>query len=300
MDISYFVVFLLVYFLLLLPYFTVIYFRNKSRNQQIDYRLKTLNRIKIENGIGKSAPAPVQQVPPSRVNLQNFLLYVVLPIPALFIIFLNDSVFVMILEIGIYFLFILGVYFTVLQIRRMRYIKKFNAEFPNAIELVIRNLRAGRTIIDAIKAAGEETKQPVSTQFKSIVDQVSLGRNFISVINDLSVELKIPEFTFFGIVLSVQQETGGNIIKTLTSLVSMLRGRSLMRLKVKALAAEGIVSAIIMASLPFIIVAILYLIKADYLSVMFNSSLGQKLLIAGGVFQMLGCLLIINLVRVDV
>ena len=298
MDINFFIILLLVFLLFLGPFLGVIHLREKAKNQQLAYRLQIMNRFRV--ALSNHQPIIKKQTPPSWINMRNIFLYFIVPIPALFIILVSGSIPIMLSQIIIYFSIVFSIYFFSIKIRAHKYKKAFIEQFPNAIDLMIRNLRAGRTIIDSIKTAAEEMKGPVSWQLQSIYEQVELGRDFITVINDLSAELDIPEFTFFGIVLSVQQETGGNIIKTLNSLVTMLRGRHLMRLKIKALSAEGIMSAIIMSSLPFIVATIIFFIRPGYFDIMFIDPMGKKLLIASVLCELLGCLFIVRTLRIEV
>ncbi|OGT38557.1 MAG: hypothetical protein A3F11_04695 [Gammaproteobacteria bacterium RIFCSPHIGHO2_12_FULL_37_14] len=299
MDINFIIVLLMIFLLIVGPFIGIMHLRDKARNQQLAYRLNTINRVRATPQNNK-IPIIKKQDNASWIILRNIILFFIIPIPALFMILLNDSIFFMFVQVSIYFGIIFVIYFSIIKIRENNYKKAFNDEFPNAIDQVIRNLRAGRTIIDSIKTAGEDIKGPVSEQFRSIVDQVGLGKDFILVINDLSAQLNIPEFTFFGIVLSVQQETGGNIIKTLSSLVTMLRGRHLMRLKVKALSSEGIMSAIVMGGLPFVAAGVIYLIRPDYFDVLFITSAGQKMLIISILCELIGCIVILRTLHIEV
>jgi len=299
LDISFFLVFGVIFLLIAGPFYGIFHLRDKAKIQQLVYRLKTINRLRaLPQTV--NALTTKKQEQESWVNLRNIILYFVIPIPPLIMVLLSHSIFAMFVLVIVYFTIVASVYFCVIKVRKHRYNKAFNEQFPNAIELVIRNLRAGRTIIDSIRAAGEEIKGPVAEQFQSIVDQVELGKNFIQAVNDLSAELKVPDFTFFGIVLAVQQETGGNIIKTLGSLVNMLRGRQLMRLKIKALSAEGIISAIFMGSLPFVATGIIHLIQPDYFTILFTTSIGKKMLMLSILSEITGCLVIMRTLHIEV
>lgn len=292
------IILLLVFFLLIVPFMGVLQLRERSKNQQLAYRLQAINRIRLALFTNNQFVA--KKTLQSSVSVRNVIWYFLAPIPALFIIVTNRSYFALFIQLIIYFGAIFAIYFSMIRIRDRRYKKKFIEQFPNAIDLIIRNLRAGRTIIDAIKTAGEEIKGPIAEQFRSIADQVELGKGFVAVVHDLSKQLNIPEFTFFGIVLSVQQETGGNIIKTLDSLVKMLRSRQLMRLKIKALSAEGIISALIMGGLPFIVLFAVYLLKEDYISILLNTQNGNILLMISAGCELLGCLWILRILHIEV
>ncbi len=295
-------IFLLITLLIILPYFGIIQFREKIKNQRLEARIKEINQQSNSRHASKAAQRhmnkKIESESPS--NIGKILLYFFIPIPPVLFLFMGDSFYSIFLCTIVYFLFIISLYFLVKKIGKARYRKSFIIQLPNSIDQVVRNLRAGRTISDSIRTVGTDTKGPVAEQFRNISDQVELGKDFIAVVNELSQDLQIPEFSFVVIVLSVQQETGGNIIKTLSSLANMLRRRHLMRMKIKTLASEGILSAVFMGSLPFLVAGLIMLIRPEYLTVLFSTPNGQHLLIAGLVSESMGCIVIAKMVYMDV
>lgn len=290
--------FIFVFSVVIIPYIVVMQLREKVRKQRLESRIQTLNKQNLLPSIKFTRRIIAKQE--SSLTLAKFFIYMMIILPIFSFSIFIESFSVIISSAAVYLGVIIVGYFLIKKIRERHFKKAFINQFPNHIDQIIRNLRAGRTITDSIRAVSQETKGPISEQFRSIVDQVDLGKEFIFAVTDVSSQLRIPEFTFFVIVLSVQQETGGNIIKTLSSLANMLRRRQLMRLKIKSLSAEGIVSAFFMGSLPFIVAGVILLIRPEYLSVLFADPTGQNLLIAGVISELMGCVVIARMVHIDI
>ena len=167
--------------------------------------------------------------------------------------------------------------------RQMRFI----IHFPDAIDLMVRGVKAGVPISEAIKAASEEIPDPVGIELKRIVDGVRVGRKMNVLLEEASKRLDLPEFDFFAIALSIQAETGGNLAETLNNLAEVLRGRRQLKRKIKALSSEAKASAYIIGSLPFIMCLLIYLVNEPYIAGLFSDPRGQMMI--GGSLLMIGC-----------
>ncbi|GAB4369317.1 MAG: type II secretion system F family protein [Kiloniellaceae bacterium] len=142
---------------------------------------------------------------------------------------------------------------------------KFIANFPEAIDLMVRGLRSGLPITESIRTAGAEIVDPVGLELRRITDSVRLGAKLEEALWDCSRRLNIQEFNFFTVALSIQAETGGNLAETLANLSDVLRRRRQLKLKIKALSSEAKASAYIIGSLPFVMAVLIYLVNADYI-----------------------------------
>jgi tight adherence protein B len=149
-------------------------------------------------------------------------------------------------------------------VRRRR--NKFIANFPEAIDLMVRGLRSGLPITESIRTAGAEIVAPVGTELQNVTDSVRLGAKLEEALWETSRRLDIQEFNFFTIALAIQSETGGNLAETLANLSDVLRRRRQLKLKIKALSSEAKASAYIIGSLPFIMAILIYLINPTYIS----------------------------------
>jgi tight adherence protein B len=157
-------------------------------------------------------------------------------------------------------------------------IARFVALFPEAIDLMVRALRAGLPITEAIVNAGQEIGDPIGVEFRGIEAGMRLGRDLDSLLWDIAKRIDVAEFRFFIIALSVQRETGGNLAETLNNLSLVLRGRRAMRAKARAMASEARASTAILGSLPILVTMTLMFTSPNYISPMFSDVRGLIML----------------------
>jgi tight adherence protein B len=155
---------------------------------------------------------------------------------------------------------------------------KFTAKFPDAIELLVRGLRSGLPISETMGVVAAEVPGPVGEEFRAISDKMKIGRTMDAALQETADRLGTPEFQFFVISIAIQRETGGNLAETLSNLATVLRGRSQMKLKIKAMASESKASAYIVGSLPFIVFGLIMWISPGYMG---NFFVDQRLIVAG-------------------
>ncbi len=155
---------------------------------------------------------------------------------------------------------------------------KFIDYFPEAIDLMVRGIKAGLPIGESIRTAAEEVPNPVGEELMRVTDGVRIGRKMDEVLWETSNRLDLQEFKFFTIALSIQNETGGNLAETLMNLSDVLRGRRQLKRKVKALSSEAKASAYIIGSLPFIMTGMIYLVNPHYITGLFIDPRGQVLI----------------------
>jgi tight adherence protein B len=160
-----------------------------------------------------------------------------------------------------------------------RRVAKFTARFPDAIDLMVRGLRAGLPISETLGTVGDEIPGPISEEFRSVSDKMKIGRTMDAALQDTADRLGTPEVQFFVITLAIQRETGGNLAETLGNLSEVLRKRAQMKLKIRAMSSESKASAWIVGALPFIVFFLIWFINNDYMSKFFTD---ERLMIAGG------------------
>ncbi len=176
---------------------------------------------------------------------------------------------------------------------------KFTTQFPEAIDLIVRGLKAGLPVTESIYAVSKEMEAPISTEFKAITDEIRLGKTMDEALWQACESLDTPEFKFFVICISVQQETGGNLSETLANLSNILRGRAQLKLKIKAMSSEGKASAIIIGALPFIMLGVISLLNFDYMNIMFTDPRGQLALLGGLIWMSIGMFIISKLINFE-
>jgi len=159
-----------------------------------------------------------------------------------------------------------------------RRVTKFNSNFPDAIELMVRGLRSGLPITETLGIVAGELSGPVGVEFRAVSDKMKIGRTMEVALQETADRLGTPEFQFFVITLAIQRETGGNLAETLSNLADVLRKRAQMKLKIKAMSSESKASAYIIGSLPFVVFGLVSMVNPTYMSGFFTD---DRLIIAG-------------------
>lgn len=181
-----------------------------------------------------------------------------------------------------------------------RRIKAFTSKFPDAIELLVRGLRSGLPISETLGVVGAEVPGPVGVEFRSVADKMKIGRTMEGALQETADRLETPEFQFFVITLAIQRETGGNLAETLSNLADVLRKRSQMKLKIKAMASESRASAYILGALPFIVFVMIYMVNSAYMLKFFED---ERLMIAGAggmVWMSIGAYIMAQMINFEI
>jgi tight adherence protein B len=184
--------------------------------------------------------------------------------------------FILSLLLGV-FLGIGGPHFVIGRMIKRR-VAKFNTNFPDAIELMVRGLRSGLPITETLGVVASEIPGPVGIEFRMVADKMKIGRTMEAALQDTADRLGTPEFQFFVITLAIQRETGGNLAETLSNLADVLRKRAQMKLKIRAMSSESKASAYIVGSLPFVVFGLVWMINPGYMGGFFTD---QRLMVAG-------------------
>jgi tight adherence protein B len=177
---------------------------------------------------------------------------------------------------------------------------QFVAKFPDGIELLVRGLRSGLPVTETLAVVATEVPGPVGIEFKGIVDRIKVGKTMEDSLQNAADRLGIPEFNFFTITLAIQRETGGNLAETLSNLADVLRKRSQMKLKIKAMSSESKASAYIVGSLPFIVFGMIWWINPDYIGGFFTD---DRLIVAGlgaGAWMGIGVFIMAKMVNFEI
>ncbi len=168
-----------------------------------------------------------------------------------------------------------------------RRVNKFNVNFPDAIELIVRGLRSGLPITETLGIVASEIQGPVGVEFRMVSDKMKIGRTMEAALQDTADRLGTAEFQFFVITLAIQRETGGNLAETLSNLADVLRKRAQMKLKIRAMSSESKASAYIVGSLPFIVFGLVWMMNPTYMHGFFTD---PRLEVAGvGGMIWMGC-----------
>ena len=122
----------------------------------------------------------------------------------------------------------------------------------------------------------ENAEEPVRSEFRQVTDEIALGRSMPQALSRLASRINEPDIRFFVVVLTVQQETGGNLAEIVSNLSGIIRKRKQIRLKIRAMTSEGKATGIILGALPVFVFCMLYFMQPGYLDPFFNDPLGMK------------------------
>ena len=164
-------------------------------------------------------------------------------------------------------------------------LKEFTRLFADAIDIIVRGVKAGLPVPECIAVIGREMPDPVGLEFRLISEGTRLGMPLDECLERAIDRVPTPELRFFSIVLVIQRQTGGNLADTLGKLSDVLRGRKKMREKVQAMSSEAKASAAIIGSLPIAVGLILSLIAPEYIGLLFTTKTGN-IAVGGGIIWM--------------
>jgi tight adherence protein B len=187
-----------------------------------------------------------------------------------------------------------------IQMKKNRRIKSFVNEFPNALDVITRGIKAGLPLGDCMRIIANEATAPVGPEFRIIMETQALGVPLSEAVAKLYDRMPCAESNFFGIVLAIQQKTGGNLSETLANLSKVVRERRKMRDKIQAVSMEAKASAAIIGSLPFVVTILVYLTSPKYIELLFITNAGKVALVAGGIWMLLGILTMRKMINFDI
>lgn len=169
----------------------------------------------------------------------------------------------------------------------------FIDQFPDALDVIVRSVRSGFPLSVALQMLADNAEEPIRSEFRQVTDEIALGRNLSQALARLATRMNEPDVRFFVVVLTVQQETGGNLAEIVGNLSDVIRKRKQLRNKIKAITSEGKATGMILGALPLIVLGALKYIQPTYLDPFFNDPGGMKLLaLAGGL--MLTCFIVVR------
>jgi tight adherence protein B len=176
---------------------------------------------------------------------------------------------------------------------------KFLNQFPDAIDVVVRGIKAGLPLGDSLRALATDAPEPILTEFRHILETQAIGVPLGEACGKLFERMPLPEANFFAIVISIQQKSGGNLSEALGNLSKVLRDRKKMKGKIKAMSTEAKASAAIIGALPVAVMTIVYITSPDYITLLWTERLGQLMLAGSGVWMLVGILVMRKMINFD-
>ena len=183
---------------------------------------------------------------------------------------------------------------------RARRVKAFLNEFPNALDVIVRAVKSGLPLNDSIRLIANEAPEPVRGEFRRIVESQQVGMSIPEATLRMPETMPCPEAGFFGIVIQIQSQAGGNLSEALGNLSRVLRDRKKMKAKVQALSMEAKASAVIIGALPFIVAFLVYLSSPNYIMPLFLTSTGNLILGVSGLWMSIGIFVMRKMMNFDV
>ena len=234
------------------------------------------------------------------ITIGQFLLFCLFAVVMLAVLAIKIVKLPLLLAVILAFIGGVGVPYMIVGIMGNRRLDKFNQQFPDAIDIMVRGLRAGMPMHDSIVVVSKEIAAPVGTEFRTIEQTVTLGQPLDQALADAAKRITTAEFQFFVVSLALQRETGGNLSETLANLSDILRKRRQMRLKIKAMSSEARASAWVIGLLPFIMFFILMGVNAPYVMKLFVDSRGIIMVAVGLVSIGLGITVMQKMIRFEI
>ena len=216
-----------------------------------------------------------------------FLLYLVLDLPP-------GVALLGSLSIGI------GLPNIVIGIKTKKRSRRFNLLFPEAIDLIVRALRAGLPVQEAIGTVSRDIKEPVGGIFRRAQQEMQLGVPIDVALWRVAKTVQTDEFNFLIVALSIQRDTGGNLAETLANLSALLRARQQLRLKIRAFTSEARTTMLIMAGLPFVVGGVLFLVSPSYITPLVTTATGQMVAAAAGCSMGIGIFIMNKIATIKV
>jgi tight adherence protein B len=186
-----------------------------------------------------------------------------------------------------------------LSFLRKRREGKFIENLPDAVDIIVRGVKAGLPLGDCIRMITMESPEPVKTEFRLVMETQAIGIPLGEACGKLYERTPLPEANFFGIVVAIQQKAGGNLSEALGNLSKVLRDRKKMRAKIQAMSQEAKASAAIIGALPIAVMILVYITSPQYITLLFTHPTGHIMLAGSAIWMTMGVLVMKKMINFD-
>ena len=201
--------------------------------------------------------------------------------------------------VGMGFAGAFGIPYWMLSFLKKRRESKFLNNFPDAVDVIVRGVKAGLPLLDCMKMITNDSPEPLKSEFQAIVDTQAIGIPLGEAVGKLYEHMPVPEANFFGIVISIQQKAGGNLSEALGNLSRVLRDRKKMKGKIRAMSQEAKASASIIGALPIAVMTLVWITSPDYITLLWTEPLGNLMLFASACWMSMGVLVMKKMINFD-
>lgn len=186
----------------------------------------------------------------------------------------------------------------------LSYLKKrrenrFIDVFPDAVDVIVRGIKSGLPLADSLRVIASEGPEPVRSEFRTVLETQTIGIPLGDACQKLYERIPLPEANFFGIVIAIQQKSGGNLSEALGNLSKVLRDRKKMKGKIQAMSMEAKASAAIIGSLPPAVMGLVWLSSPKYIELLWTHPTGQLMLLGSAIWMLMGCLVMKKMINFD-
>jgi tight adherence protein B len=268
----------------------------KSRREQVE---ETLKELEIRNSKAKKVPLnmKITQAGLSWSKRQFILISATLGfVTFLIVMFAGVG---LVAAVALAFAASFGLPLWVLKFLKKRRQQRFLLTFPDAVDVIVRGIKAGLPLLDSLKIVSLEAPEPVKSEFRQIVETQTIGIPLGDACAKLYERMPLPEANFFGIVISIQQKAGGNLSEALGNLSRVLRDRKRMQAKIKAMSMEAKASAMIIAALPFAVMLLVYITSPKYIELLWTQPIGRMMLAGCAVWMFTGVMVMKKMINFD-
>jgi tight adherence protein B len=192
-----------------------------------------------------------------------------------------------------------GLPFWLLKFLKKRREGRFLEALPDAVDLIVRGIKAGLPLLDSLRMIASEAPEPVRSEFRSIIETQTVGIPLGEACMKLYERMPLAEANFFGIVIFIQQRSGGNLSEALGNLSRVLRDRKKMKAKIKAMSMEAKASASIIGALPLIVMTLVWLTSPGYIELLWTEQLGRLMLAGCGTWMFIGIMVMRKMINFD-
>lgn len=187
-----------------------------------------------------------------------------------------------------------------LLVQEKRFLRKFDEQLPEALDLLARAVRSGHAVASGFELIAGEMEDPIRSEFRATVDEINMGLSLKDAFANFCARVPSTDLKFFSIAIMIQKETGGNVAEILDRIGRLIRERQQFKRQVQALTAEGRLSAWILILLPLAMLLYMYFVNYGYVSQLWTERTGIYMLGTGFVLQVIGALVIRRIVDIDI
>jgi len=266
----------------------------KSRREQVEGTLKELDERH-----SKSVPLSVKinQAGLDWSKQRFFITCGILGVVVFVAVFMVDAG--LLAAIGATFAAGVGLPLWLLKFLKRRREAKFLEAFPDAVDVIVRGIKAGLPLLDSLRVIANDAPEPLRSEFRAILDTQTIGIPIGEACVKLYERVPVAEANFFAIVISIQQKAGGNLSEALGNLSRVLRDRKKMKAKIQAMSMEAKASASIIACLPIAVMFIVYITSPQYIELLWTTQTGRTLMTGCVLWMGIGVLVMRKMINFD-